>query len=79
MEESTGQNRIAYVPGATMTVTPDEAKTSVNRLKPRVLMTTLELPADTIAAAIAAVRGSGGKILLNATPEPEESAASWAI
>lgn len=71
VEESTGQNRIAYVPGATMTVTPDEAKTSVNRLKPRVLMTTLELPADTIAAAIAAVRGSGGKVLLNATPEPE--------
>src|SRR4051794_24166438 len=35
VEEQTGQNRIAYVPGATLTVTPDEAADAVNRLAPR--------------------------------------------
>ena len=71
VEESSGQNRIAYVPGATMTVTPDEARAAVERLAPRCFLTTLELPADSIAAAIGAVRRQGRKVLLNATPEPE--------
>ena len=71
VEETTGQNRIAYVPGATLTVTPDEARAAVEHLSPRCLLTTLELPPDSIAAAIAAVREHHGIVLLNATPEPE--------
>jgi ribokinase len=71
VEESSGQNRIAYVPGATMTVSPDEARAAVERLVPACFLTTLELPPESIAAAIDAVRGQGGKVLLNATPEPE--------
>jgi ribokinase len=74
VEEATGQNRIAYVPGATMTVTPDEARTAVAHLAPRCLLTTLELPPDSIAAAITAVRDRHGIVLLNATPEPEGAA-----
>ena len=74
VEESTGQNRIAYVPGATMTVTPAEARAAVEQLTPRCLLTTLELPADSIAAAIEAVRSRHGLVLLNATPEPEGAA-----
>jgi ribokinase len=74
VEETTGQNRIAYVPGATLTVTPDEARAAVEHLSPRCLLTTLELPPDSIAAAIAAVREHHGIVLLNATPEPEGAA-----
>jgi ribokinase len=74
VEEATGQNRIAYVPGATLTVTPAEARAAVEHLGPRCLLTTLELPAESIAAAIAAVRERHGVVLLNATPEPEGAA-----
>lgn len=71
VEESTGQNRISYVPGATMTIRPDEAAAALKRLQPKYLMATLELPPDSIEAAIAVARSSGGMVLLNATPEPE--------
>lgn len=71
VEEASGENRIAYVPGATMSVQPAEAESAIRRLRPRVFLTTLELPAETIAAAIAAVKKAGGVVLLNATPEPE--------
>jgi ribokinase len=74
VEASSGQNRIAYVPGATMTVTPEEARAAVDQLAPRVLLTTLELPAESIAAAIGEVRSRHGLVLLNATPEPEGAA-----
>jgi ribokinase len=74
VEEQTGQNRIAYVPGATLTVTADEARAAVASVQPRVLLTTLELPAESIAAAIADARTAGATILLNATPEPELAA-----
>ena len=71
VEEVTGQNRIAYVPGATMTVSPGDARSAVLRLRPRCLLTTLELPAESIAAAITAAREIDAIVLLNATPEPE--------
>jgi ribokinase len=74
VEDSSGQNRIAYVPGATMTVTPEEARSAVDTLTPRVLLTTLELPAESIAAAIEGVRIRHGLVLLNATPEPDGAA-----
>ena len=71
VEEATGQNRIAYVPGATMTVTPGEARSAVERLSPHCFLTTLELPSDSIAAAIEAARSRNAFVVLNATPEPE--------
>lgn len=74
VEVASGQNRIAYVPGATLTITPSEASTAVQRLRPRVFLTTLELPPDSIAAAIAASRESGATVIMNATPEPEGAA-----
>ncbi len=70
VEEATGQNRIAYIPGATLTITPDEASVAVNTLRPRILLTTLELPPESIKAAIAACRKHGGTVIMNATPEP---------
>ena len=70
VEEATGQNRIAYVPGATLTITPDEAATAVRSLQPRIFLTTLELPPESIAAAIRECRAIGAIVILNATPEP---------
>ena len=32
VEEETGQNRISYVPGATMTLTPQQARAAVERI-----------------------------------------------
>lgn len=70
VEESSGQNRIAYVPGATLTVTPDHARAAIGRVRPVVLLTTLELPIAALAVLYDAAREMGATILLNATPEP---------
>jgi ribokinase len=69
VEEETGQNRIAYVPGATMTLTPEEAGAAVTRVKPQVVLTTLEPPPETLAALLDAGKELGATIVLNATPE----------
>jgi ribokinase len=70
VEEATGQNRISYVPGATLTIFPAEASDALERLRPRYLLSTLELPPDSIEAAIFTARKHGATVLLNATPEP---------
>ena len=69
VEEETGQNRISYVPGATMTLTPEQARVAVDRVKPAVMMTTLEPPPETINALLEASRNNRASIVLNATPE----------
>jgi ribokinase len=71
VEESTGQNRIAYVPGATLTVTPEQARAAIARVRPAVLLTTLELPLDALSDLYDEARATGATTLLNATPEPE--------
>jgi len=70
VEEATGQNRIAYVPGATLTITPAESAAACESLQPKIFLTTLELPPDSIRAAIAACQSAGGTVIMNATPEP---------
>ncbi|MDF3043625.1 MAG: Ribokinase, partial [Thermomicrobiales bacterium] len=69
VEEETGQNRISYVPGATMTLTPEQARAAVDRVKPQVVLTTLEPPPETLAALLDASRQLGATIVLNGTPE----------
>ena len=69
VEEETGQNRISYVPGATMTLTPEQARAAVARVKPQVVLTTLEPPPETLSALIDAGKQLGATIVLNATPE----------
>jgi ribokinase len=70
VEDATGQNRISYVPGATLTISRAEVSATLDRLRPRYFLTTLELPPDSIEAAIFAARKRGATVLLNATPEP---------
>src|SRR3712207_5952583 len=69
VEEQTGQNRISYVPGATMTLTPKQARAAVDRVKPSVLMTTLEPPPETLAALLDASKNVRASVVLNASPE----------
>jgi ribokinase len=69
VEEETGQNRISYIPGATMTLTPAQARVAVDRVKPSVVLTTLEPPPETLAALLDASKQRGATIVLNATPE----------
>ena len=69
VEEETGQNRISYVPGATLTLTSEQAQTAVDRVRPAVVMTTLEPPPETIDALLNAGKKIGASIVLNATPE----------
>jgi ribokinase len=69
VEEATGQNRISYVPGATMTLTPEQARAAVDRVRPIVVLTTLEPPPETLEALLTASKQHGATIVLNATPE----------
>src|SRR5215213_8420057 len=69
VEEETGQNRISYVPGATMTLTPEQARVTVDRVKPQMVLTTPEPPPETLSALLAAGKERGATIVLNASPE----------
>jgi len=69
VEERSGQNRISYVPGATLTIRPAQARHAVNRVQPSVVLTTLEPTSDTIDALIEAAHAIGATIVLNASPE----------
>ncbi len=71
VEEKTGQNRISYVPGATLTISPDDAREAVNRVKPAVILTTLEPVPETVDALIEAGHAIGATVVLNASPEAE--------
>lgn len=69
VEEGTGQNRISYVPGATLTISPAQARHAVKRVQPAVILTTLEPMPETIDALIEAGRAAGATVVLNASPE----------
>lgn len=69
VEEASGQNRIAYVPGATLTISPEQARAAVARVQPAVVLVTLEPRPETIEAVIDGGHASGATIVLNASPE----------
>jgi len=73
--ESSGQNRIAYIPGATMKITLAQARAALARVRPAVVLSTLELPHEALAALFADARASGARVILNATPEPGDGAS----
>jgi ribokinase len=70
--ESSGENRIAYVPGASLTVTSDKAISAFEQFRPGVVLTTLELPKDALSASIEAAKAAGATVIVNATPEPSQ-------
>ncbi len=70
-----GENRISYVPGATLTIAPETAMAAFARRKPSIVLTTLELPSNSLEALFHEARGSGSKVIVNATPEPASGKA----
>jgi len=68
--DDAGQNRIAYVPGATATVAVETALGALARVRPSVVLSTLELPSASLRSLFAEARSAGATVILNATPEP---------
>jgi ribokinase len=71
--ESGGENRIAYVPGASLTVTAEQAISAFETFTPNVVLSTLELPKKALSALFDVAKLAGTQIIVNATPEPSQS------
>ncbi len=65
-----GDNRIAYVPGATWGVDPTRAHEALQAVDPAVVLATLEHRRDTLEALWEGARERGSTVICNATPEP---------
>lgn len=72
--EAGGDNRILYVPGATLHVDADRAVTGLGDDPIAVLLLTLELERPVINRLIARARIDEAFVVVNATPEPERAA-----
>jgi ribokinase len=68
--EATGENRIAYIPGATSLIDPGTAIEAYARFQPDVVLVPNELPTDALLALLKAAHQDGITTVLNATPEP---------
>ena len=77
--ENSGENRIAYVPGAALTVSADHVLATLDMVRPSVLLTTLELPMDALLPLLRAAVDGGVTTILNATPEPSKVTANLAL
>jgi ribokinase len=73
--EHSGENRIAYVPGATWGVTEEQAAEALSAWKPSCVLSTLELPHRVLERLYDQAREAGIPILCNATPEPDTAKA----
>ncbi len=68
-----GDNRILYVPGATLLVDAEDAVAALGDDRIGVLLLTLELERPMIEALIRRARSDGALVVLNATPEPRRA------
>ncbi len=68
-----GENRIAYIPGATSTVPPVHVLAALGAVEPGFVLATNELPPETLAALFIAARRDNARIVFNATPDPERA------
>jgi ribokinase len=71
--EDSGQNRIAYLPGATWSVLSSDSVCALDTWSPDCILTTLELPHDSLWSLYRAAREQSLPIICNATPEPSEA------
>ncbi len=69
--EAHGENRIAYIPGATLTITAERAVSCLRSVRPRFLLVPNELKPEALLALCTAARESGVRVILNAAPDPE--------
>jgi len=71
--EDGGENRIAYVPGATLTVQAYHAMAACNAVSPGLVLAPNEFPHDSLVALFQAARALGASVIFNATPDPENA------
>lgn len=74
--EESGQNRISYVPGATLGVTPEMAVDAAETVAPSLILATLELPPESLRALFEVARRRGATVMVNASPEPASGRAA---
>jgi ribokinase len=73
--EESGQNRIAYVPGAGWEVSAADAIAALDAVRPEVVLSTLELKLDTLRALFREADRRDITLICNGTPEPSEGRA----
>ncbi|MGN6484746.1 MAG: PfkB family carbohydrate kinase, partial [Thermomicrobiales bacterium] len=69
--EASGENRIAYIPGAVATVTPETAKAAVDAVRPAVVLAPNELTQTTLLELFGSAMDCGAAVIFNAAPDPE--------
>lgn len=69
--EASGDNRIAYVPGATLSVQPDECRAAIVALRPSHVLAPNEFAPNALEALFFAAREIGAHVTMNAAPDPE--------
>ena len=72
LRDSAGENVIAVVPGANATVTPEQVQQALGALKAMdIVLLQLEIPRDSILAALHRARAVGARSILNIAPLSE--------
>jgi ribokinase len=76
MVEKSGENLIAVAPGANARLTPADVHAAREAIaEADVLLVQLEIPLETVAAAVHAAREAGTRVMLNPAPAPPEGLA----
>jgi ribokinase len=68
--EAGGENRIAYVPGATSTVPSSHVTDALDAIEPGFVLATNELPHDALHGLFSRATAAGARVIFNATPDP---------
>lgn len=72
--ESSGENRICYVPGATLGVTPDHARSAVEAVQPAMILAANELSIACLRTIFEWARDHDVPVLFNVAPYSDEAA-----
>jgi ribokinase len=68
--EPHGENRIAYVPGATLHIPVDHCGRCFEAISPSIVLAANELPTACLEHLFTVAKTLGSRIILNATPDP---------
>lgn len=68
--EASGENRIAYIPGATTRIMLEPTLAAYQRIRPGLLLAPNELPLEVLHSLLKAARADGVPVILNAAPDP---------